>query len=76
MATTAKAKVECASCSKEVEGSELSGARMIRGQLRDYHICRDCVKQAQPAALGYQQGLNERKNFWMKVWDNLEKRYA
>jgi hypothetical protein len=66
----------CASCDKEVVDSELSGARMIAGQLIDYQICRDCVKLAQPAALGYQQGLNERKNFWIRVWDKLEKKYG
>ena len=66
----------CVSCDKEVKDSELSGSRMVAGQLIDYKICRDCVKLAQPAALGYQQGLNERKNFWLKVWDKLEKRHG
>ena len=63
--------ISCASCN-EVTDIELSGCRMIAGRLVDYGICRKCIKSAQPAALGYQQGLNERKIFWQKVWDNLE----
>jgi hypothetical protein len=76
MASRARTKVLCASCDQEVTDSELSGARMIGGQMVDYHICRDCVKLAQPAALGYQQGLNERKNFWTRVWSKLEKQHG
>lgn len=66
----------CACCDKEIEDSELSGSRLIAGRLVAYNICKDCVKLAQPAALGYQQGLNERKNFWTRVWTKLEKQYG
>lgn len=68
--------IDCAACGKSTEKPEITGSRMIAGNLVSYGICRTCVRQAQPAALGYQQGLNERKNFWLKVWEKLELKHG